>query len=168
MAVSLVKVETEMGIVGWGGTTVEGHSEAVEGAERLIGWEAANVEDICKSFYRGGEVLMSALAGLDIALWDIKGKTLGVSAQDRKGQGFTTVTTNAVESGISSPDGLKLPLECIKGVRSIGIDVGLEFHGRLHKTMAKQLARMPLLPDHIDELSKLYQQTTTCGECRLP
>ncbi|KAK9257575.1 hypothetical protein V1519DRAFT_457096 [Lipomyces tetrasporus] len=30
-------------------------------------------------FYRGGEVLMSALAGLDIALWDIKGKTLGVS-----------------------------------------------------------------------------------------
>lgn len=76
------------GIVGWGEATLEGHSEAVEGAfvdfrERFIGWDAANIEDIYQSayrhrFYRGGEVLMSALSGLDIALWDIKGKTLGV------------------------------------------------------------------------------------------
>ncbi|KAK9357925.1 enolase N-terminal domain-like protein [Lipomyces starkeyi] len=83
-----VKVETENGIVGWGEATLEGHAEAVEGAfedfrERFIGWEAANIEDTYQSayrhrFYRGGEVLMSALAGLDIALWDIKGKALGV------------------------------------------------------------------------------------------
>lgn len=76
------------GIVGWGEGTLEGHSEAVEGAfvdlrERFIGWDAANIEDIYQSayrhrFYRGGEVLMSAISGLDIALWDIKGKTLGV------------------------------------------------------------------------------------------
>lgn len=51
--------------------------------ERFIGWDAANIEDIYQSayrhrFYRGGEVLMSAISGLDIALWDIKGKTLGV------------------------------------------------------------------------------------------
>lgn len=67
------------GIVGWGEATLEGHSEAVEGAfvdfrERFIGWDAANIEDIYQSayrhrFYRGGEVLMSALSGLDIALW---------------------------------------------------------------------------------------------------
>ncbi|KAK9327380.1 enolase C-terminal domain-like protein [Lipomyces starkeyi] len=208
-----VKVETEKGIIGWGEATLEGHSEAVEGAfedfrERFIGWEAANIEDIYQSayrhrFYRGGEVLMSALAGLDIALWDIKGKTLGVpvwqllggkvrdrvavygwiggdrpsdvlrQAKDRKDQGFTAVKMNAVESlgWLASPDDLKATVERIKDVRSIGIDVGLDFHGRLHKTMAKQLARMlepyqplfieePLLPGHVDELSKLYQQTT--------
>ncbi|KAK9234038.1 enolase C-terminal domain-like protein [Lipomyces kononenkoae] len=199
-----VKVETETGIVGWGEATLEGHTEAVEGAfedfrERFIGWEAANIEDICK-FYRGGEVLMSALAGLDIALWDIKGKTLCVpvwqllggkvrdrvavygwiggdrpndvlrQAQDRKDQGFTAVKMNAVEC-VTSPDDLKATVERIKDVRSVGIDVGIDFHGRLHKTMAKQLAHMlepyqplfieePLLPGHVDELSKLYQQTT--------
>ncbi|KAK9454602.1 enolase C-terminal domain-like protein [Dipodascopsis uninucleata] len=208
-----VRVETENGIVGWGEATLEGHSEAVEGAfedfkERFIGWEAANIEDIYQSayrhrFYRGGEVLMSAIAGFDIALWDIKGKTLGVpvwqllggkvrdkvavygwiggdrpkdvlkQAQDRKDQGFTAVKMNAVESlaWLASPDDLKATVERIKDVRSIGIDVGLDFHGRLHKTMAKQLARAlepysplfieePLLPGHVDELKKLYEQTT--------
>jgi galactonate dehydratase len=50
-----VRVETESGIVGWGEATLEGHSEAVEGAfedfrERFIGWEASNIEDICSFF----------------------------------------------------------------------------------------------------------------------
>jgi galactonate dehydratase len=208
-----VRVETASGVVGWGEATLEGHSEAVEGAfedfrERFIGWEASNIEDIYQSayrhrFYRGGEVLMSALAGLDIALWDIKGKTLGVpvwellggkvrervpvygwiggdrpsdvlaQAQSRKEQGFTAVKMNAVESlgWLASPDDLKATVERVKQVRSIGLDVGLDFHGRVHKPMAKQLARMlepysplfieePLLPDHVEELKKLYQQTT--------
>lgn len=62
--------------------TLEGHSEAVEGAfealrELFIGWNAADIEDIYQTayrhrFYRGGPVLMSAISGLDIALWDIK------------------------------------------------------------------------------------------------
>ncbi|KAK7202374.1 hypothetical protein BZA70DRAFT_104084 [Myxozyma melibiosi] len=209
----MVRVETEKGIVGWGEATLEGHAEAVEGAyedfrERFIGWEAANIEDIYQSayrhrFYRGGEVLMSAIAGLDIALWDIKGKTLGVpvwqllggkvrdrvavygwiggdrpsdvleQAKVRKQQGFTAVKMNAVESlgWLASPDDLKATVERVRDVRSVGIDVGLDFHGRVHKTMAKQLARAlepysplfieePLLPGHTDELQKLYQQTT--------
>ncbi|CCO26570.1 galactonate dehydratase [Rhizoctonia solani AG-1 IB] len=78
-----VRVEVADGTVGWGEGTLEGHTEAVEGAflelkERFMGWDADNIEDIWSHayrarFYRGGEVLMSALAGLDIALWDIKG-----------------------------------------------------------------------------------------------
>jgi galactonate dehydratase len=48
-----VRVETEKGIIGWGEATLEGHSEAVEGAfedfrQRFIGWDAANIEDICE------------------------------------------------------------------------------------------------------------------------
>ncbi|ANB15727.1 enolase C-terminal domain-like protein [Sugiyamaella lignohabitans] len=51
-----IRVETEQGIVGWGEATLEGHGEAVEGAiedfkERFIGWEASNIEDICKCSY---------------------------------------------------------------------------------------------------------------------
>lgn len=73
-----VRVETEKGIVGWGEATLEGHSEAVEGAfadfrERFVGWDASNIEDIYQSayrhrFYRGGEVLMSALSGYETSL----------------------------------------------------------------------------------------------------
>jgi galactonate dehydratase len=68
-----VRVQTASGVVGWGEATLEGHSEAVEGAfadlrERFIGWDAANIEDIYQTayrhrFYRGGEVLMSAISG---------------------------------------------------------------------------------------------------------
>ena len=63
-----------------------GHTEAVEGAikdlaERFKGACADNIQDIWQHayrsrFYRGGPVLMSALSGLDIALWDIKGKKM--------------------------------------------------------------------------------------------
>lgn len=50
---------------------------------RFSGWNVDNIEDIYTSafrqrFYRGGPVLMSAISGLDIALWDIKGRKLGV------------------------------------------------------------------------------------------
>jgi galactonate dehydratase len=81
-----VKLTCE-GVVGWGEASLEGHAEAVAGAfeplkDRFIGHDARRIEDIWQiahrgGFYRGGPVLMSALAGLDQALWDAKGKALG-------------------------------------------------------------------------------------------
>lgn len=63
-----VRVETSDGHVGWGESTLEGHTEAVEGAlkdltERFIGWDADGIQDIWQfahraRFYRGGPVLM--------------------------------------------------------------------------------------------------------------
>ena len=83
-----VRVETDDGLVGWGEASLEGHGEAVQGAffslrDRFIGQDPARIEDIWQvayrgGFYRGGPVLMSAMSGLDQALWDIKGKALGV------------------------------------------------------------------------------------------
>ncbi|MGN9842213.1 galactonate dehydratase [Nonomuraea sp. H19] len=82
-----VRVETGSGIVGWGEATCEGRSETVRAAvhqlaELLIGRDALRIEDHWQvltkgSFYRGGPILASAVAGLDQALWDIAGKHFG-------------------------------------------------------------------------------------------
>lgn len=78
-----VKVTDEEGNVGWGEASLEGHTQAVEGCldawfDRYKGYEADDIEHIWQmswraGFYRGGPVFMSALAGIDIALWDLKG-----------------------------------------------------------------------------------------------
>ncbi|MEU6020343.1 galactonate dehydratase [Micromonospora sp. NPDC047134] len=82
-----VRVETADGLVGWGEATCEGRSETVRTAveqlsELLIGQDALRIEDHWQvmtkgSFYRGGPILASAVAGLDQALWDIAGKRYG-------------------------------------------------------------------------------------------
>ncbi|GAA4721313.1 galactonate dehydratase [Phytohabitans rumicis] len=90
-----LRMETDEGIVGWGEPIVEGRAETVaaavgELAEQLLGADAAPIEDhwqiLAKGgFYRGGPVLSSALAGIDQALWDIKGKALGVPVHELLG-----------------------------------------------------------------------------------
>ncbi len=83
-----VRIGTDDGVVGWGEPVVEGRADTVRAAvaelsELLIGADPARIEDHWQvltksSFYRGGPILSSAVAGLDQALWDIAGKTLGV------------------------------------------------------------------------------------------
>ncbi|WP_319237555.1 galactonate dehydratase [uncultured Propionivibrio sp.] len=83
-----LKVETDEGITGWGEPVVEGRARSVETAvhelsDFLIGKDPARINDLWQTlyrggFYRGGPILMSAIAGIDQALWDIKGKALGV------------------------------------------------------------------------------------------
>ena len=83
-----LKITTDNGFVGWGEPVVEGHAAAVVAAVRemedyLIGQDPTRIEDLWQvlyrcGFYRGGPVLMSAIAGIDQALWDIKGKVHGL------------------------------------------------------------------------------------------
>jgi galactonate dehydratase len=90
-----VRVETDDGLVGWGEPIVEGRAEAVASvvealADRLIGEDASRIEDHWQvmtkgGFYRGGPVLSSAVAGIDQALWDLKGKALGVPVYELLG-----------------------------------------------------------------------------------
>ena len=82
-----VEIETDAGITGWGEAVLEGHAKAVlacvdEMSDYLVGEDPANIEGLWSTlyragFYRGGGVLMSAISGIDQALWDIKGKDLG-------------------------------------------------------------------------------------------
>lgn len=87
-----LKIETDEGIVGWGEPVIEGRAGTVAAAvaelsEYVIGKDPRNIEDIWTvlyrgGFYRGGPILMSAIAGIDQALWDIKGKALGVPVHE--------------------------------------------------------------------------------------
>ena len=90
-----LKIETDEGVCGWGEPVIEGRARSVEAAvheysEQLIGRDPRHVQDIWQSlyrgsFYRGGPILMSAMAGIDQALWDIKGKALGVPVHELLG-----------------------------------------------------------------------------------
>lgn len=208
-----VRLESDDGLVGWGEASLEGHGEAVEGAfeslkDRFIGTDASRIEDIWQTayrlgFYRGGPVLMSALSGLDQALWDIKGKALGVpvwqllggavrdrvecyawiggdrpdevaeAAAMRRGQGFRAVKMNATaeQNWVGCGRDIDGVLARAQAVKEQGLEVGLDFHGRVHKPMAKQLARAleplrplfieePLLSENIEGLAQLAGLTT--------
>lgn len=82
-----LKVHTNAGIVGLGEPVVEGRAETVAAAVReiepyLVGKDPRQVVHHWQAiyrhaFYRGGPILTSALSGVDMALWDIKGKALG-------------------------------------------------------------------------------------------
>jgi galactonate dehydratase len=83
-----LKVHTNAGIVGLGEPIVEGRAVTVTAAIKeiepyLVGKDPRRVVHHWQAiyrhaFYRGGPILTSALSGIDTALWDIKGKALGV------------------------------------------------------------------------------------------
>ncbi|CAD6577056.1 MAG: hypothetical protein ASARMPREDX12_008101 [Alectoria sarmentosa] len=208
-----VKVCDDQGNYGWGESTLEGHTLAVEGCldslrGRFVGYEADDIEHLWQTayrlgFYRGGPVLMSALSGIDIALWDLKARRLHLplyqllggkvrhkvkvyawiggdrprdverAAKERMAQGFTAIKMNATEDidWLDSPRALDSSVERLKIVKALGMDAGLDFHGRLHKPMAKQLAKAlepyhplfieePLLSEHPEGIKQLSLLTT--------
>ena len=94
-AVILVLVRTDEGLTGIGEASLAGRGRGVLGildhfGELLIGKDAARIEHSWSEMVRGtfwstGQVIMSAVAGIDIALWDLKGKRLGVPVYDLLG-----------------------------------------------------------------------------------
>src|SRR5262245_22364089 len=90
-----LKVSTDEEITGWGEPVVEGRAETVRAAVEelagyLIGKDPFRIEDHFQvmyrsGFYRGGPVLTSALSGVEQALWDIKGRALGVPVYELLG-----------------------------------------------------------------------------------
>jgi len=209
-----VRVESADGAVGWGEASLEGHAEAVDGAfeslrDRFIGHDPRRIEDIWQiayrgGFYRGGPVLMSALAGLEQALWDLKGKLLGLPAWEMLGgrvrdrirayawiggdrpdeiaeaagarlaQGFSAVKMNATAEldWIGTPKLFDEVIARVCAAQATGLDVGLDFHGRVHRPMAKQLAKAleplgllfieePLLSENPEGLAQIARITST-------
>ena len=209
-----VRVESADGAVGWGEASLEGWAEAVDGAfeafrDRFIGADPFAIENIWQvgyrgGFYRGGPVLMSALAGLEQALWDLKGRALGLpvwemlggkvrdkvrsyawiggdrpsdvaeAAEVRRNQGFTAVKMNATAEldWIGTRKAFDEVVKRVEAARALGMDVGLDFHGRVHRPMAKQLAKAleplgllfieePLLSENPEGLAQIAAMTAT-------
>ncbi|MCF3111169.1 galactonate dehydratase [Niabella sp. CC-SYL272] len=193
-----LKIETDEGITGWGEPVIEGRAATVKAAvdelmEYLEGKDPLHIEDHWNTmyragFYRGGPILMSAIAGIDQALWDIKGKyyhapvhqllggrahdsmkvyswiggdrpaDVGAAARQMAEQGFLAVKMNATEElqYVDSYDKIDQAVARIAAVReATGQDfgVGIDFHGRVHKPMAKILAKElePFRPMFIEE-----------------
>jgi galactonate dehydratase len=193
-----LKITTDNGYFGWGEPIVEGRAATTaaavtELAEYLIGKDPRNVEDLWQTmyrggFYRGGEVLMSAISGIEQALWDIKGKALGVpvyellggavrdkmrvyswiggdnpsdvatSAKGRLAEGYTAMKMNGTGplEWIDTPAQVGLAADRLAAVREVvgkDVQIGIDFHGRVHKGMAKQLfkALEPFSPMFIEE-----------------
>lgn len=211
-----LKITTDSGISGWGEPVIEGKADTVkaaveEMASYLIGKDARHIEDIWQTlyrggFYRGGPILMSAIAGIDQALWDIKGKALGVpvyellggavrdkmkiygwiggdkpsqvveGAKKRMDDGFLAVKMNGCSEmeWIDTPKKIEEAVAVIKSVReAIGYDkgLGIDFHGRVHKGMAKIFMREldflkpmfieePVLSENLEAFAGLAQYTS--------
>lgn len=83
-----LKVVTDEGVEGWGEPVVEGRADTVAAAVRemseyVVGADPTKIEDMWQvlyrgGFYRGGPVLMSAISGIEQAMWDITGKMFGL------------------------------------------------------------------------------------------
>ena len=89
-----VKLDTDEGISGWGemisGTKTETVvAGAYEMGRYLVGRDPFEIErlwqELHRSFYRGGPVNETVVSGLEMALWDIKGKALGVPVYELLG-----------------------------------------------------------------------------------
>jgi len=90
-----LKVHTDAGVVGLGEPIIEGRAATVATAVKeiepyLLGKDPRRVVHHWQAiyrhaFYRGGPILTSALSGIDMALWDIKGKALGVPVYELLG-----------------------------------------------------------------------------------
>ncbi|MED9967059.1 MAG: galactonate dehydratase [Blautia sp.] len=212
-----LKLTTDEGIEGWGEPVIEGRADTVAVAvqefwEYLKNKNPMNIEDLWQymyrcGFYRGGPEVMSAIAGIDQALWDIKGKYYNAPVYDLLGgacrdkirvyrwiggdrpddvakaakeavdQGYNAVKMNGTEEMHYIDDFKKIESVCNR-VQAIydsvenKLDIAVDFHGRVHKTMAKVLAKEldsfklmfieePVLPQNNEALREIARATTT-------
>lgn len=91
----IVRINTDSHLFGLGEATLDGYEGAVERAladlkESLLGLDPMRIEALHykifrDGYWRSGPVLQSALAGIDIALWDLKGKALAVPVYELLG-----------------------------------------------------------------------------------
>ncbi len=207
-----LKITTDTGLTGWGEPVVESKAATVKVAvtelmELLVGKDPLNIEDHWNTMYRtgsyrGGPVLMSAISGIDQALWDIKGKHYGAPVHMLLGGktresvriyswvngkntteleatgklaaslGFTAVKMNAVEAPLQYVDAPAKIDEAVRRVatvrKAVGpeVAIGVDFHGRVHRAMAKVLAKElapfnllfieeAVLPEHLEFLREI-------------
>ncbi len=133
-----LKIETEEGVYGLGDATLNGRELSVASYLQdhvipcLIGRDAHQIEDIWQYLYKGaywrrGPVTMSAIAAVDTALWDIKGKIAGLPVyQLLGGASRESVMVYGHANGTTIEDTVKVALEYqAQGYKAIRIQCGV-------------------------------------------
>jgi mannonate dehydratase len=133
-----LKLETEGGVHGLGDATLNGRELAVASyltdhvIPLLIGRDARRIEDIWHYLYKGaywrrGPVTMTAIAAVDTALWDIKGKALGVPVyQLLGGQARDDVMVYGHANGESIDDTVAAAAEYVRlGYKAVRLQCGV-------------------------------------------
>ena len=170
-----VKISTDAGIVGWGEMLKDDAKACAAGAMEvgnyLIGQDPCRVvfhwQAIHRgSFYRGGPIKTAILSGIDMALWDIKGKVYGVPVykllggptRDRIRVYGTVNDKNGVNAMKVGPRGLnRSPLKYVEGQKFVdevvdnfkalrqkhgsGVEIGIDFHGAVQPSTALLLVK---------------------------
>ena len=164
-------IDTDAGVVGWGEPVIEGRAQTVaaavnELAPYLVGKDPRQINDLWQTlyrggFYRGGPILMSAIAGIDQAL---------------QAQGWDTFKLNGCGK-LKMIDSYRAVEQVIARVATIrenfgsSIDFGLDFHGRVSVPMAKVLLKElepyhplfveePVLAEQSEQYAILSRQTS--------
>ncbi len=211
-----VKIETDEGLLGWGeclGDKAPVVAAAVHSYEHaLLGQDPLRIQHHWQSlyrgaFWRGGPILCAAISGIEMALWDILGKSLNtpvwqllggrvrerirmytrpqgntddqlaIGAKEVVARGFTAMKICPFEK-MHPLDHYQLVEEAAGRVQAVreavgnGIDILIDFHGRLSPAMALQMEEAirpfhpmfieePVLPENVDELARVSAQFHT-------
>ncbi|MTB64746.1 galactonate dehydratase [Streptococcus sp. zg-86] len=211
-----VRILTDEGLDGWGemisGTKTETVvAGAYEMGKRIIGRNPLEIErlwqELHRSFFRGGPINGTIVSGIEMALWDIKGKyfnapvyellggaardTLRVyswiggdrpddvvaEAKDRVSRGFNAIKMNATEElhyidNFKKIDQVSQRVAALRDAFGYDLDIAVDFHGRVHKPMAKVLAKEleqyklmfmeeVVLPENEEAFEQIAQVTST-------
>ena len=217
-----LKMYTDTDLVGLGEPVLEGHCTSVEAVVRefedyLIGKDPMQIEHHVQAlyrggFYRGGPLMLSAISGIEQAMWDIKGKyyncpvweMLGGKVRD-KIRMYTHIKRTAVAGDFSVDEMLNITDERLRAgytalkysiippIRAIdtpqnlmghiarfaavrerigdGVDLAIDFHGRVSPAMALRLAEElkpyrpffieePCLPENVDCMANIARSTS--------
>jgi len=162
-----VKLETNAGLIGWGEATLEGKAGATMACvndfrEHVIGADPMQVEHIWQSmyvhsFYRAGPVMGSAISGIDQALWDLRGKILGVPVYkllggpyDPRGvRGYYHASAGSRDALVKLRESAKQQgVTCFKTAPTARTFEWIETHAQIKRAVESvQMAREALGPD---------------------
>ncbi|GAF72402.1 unnamed protein product, partial [marine sediment metagenome] len=162
---TFVKVSTDEGITGVGESTLEHKEHALEGAFEdlkgyLIGKDPFQIEyhwhNLYRdSYWRNGAVLMSAISGIDQALWDIKGKKLGVPVYELLGGKFRDripAYANGWFTGARTPEdfGAKAKDPVAMGFKALKFDpFGKSYMEISHKELTVSMDKLQAVRDSV-------------------
>lgn len=184
-----VKISTDDGLVGWGESTLEWQTRGVVGAVQdlapvVTGQDAMRIEHLWQRmtrdhYFRGGVVTMSALSGIDQALWDLKSRALGVpcwqllggAARDRLrmydhlGGGAAEVVYDSADAAAFATAAQKSVADGFTALKILAVPMGgpLPSLADVRAATSVMAAVRSAVGDRVDIMIDLHGRTSAAG-----